>query len=166
MRGSFLFLVFAASAAAQSLPSDERYEFLGRNDSGHEEYRWKADDGVMILIPAGEFLRGSAKEKKTLKAFLVDKFEVTNRQFDRFLEATGREKHDYGENSELFSLPDQPVTRITPELADAYAAWAGKRLPTGSQWERAARGTDGRAWPWGNRKLPEGATWPKRVFDK
>jgi len=128
--------------------------FLRVNEQGYREYKNEKDGSVVILVPAGVFTMGSNDyfdEKPIhtvyLDAFYIDKYEVTVGQFGKFCNATGR------------SMPDQPgwnqgdnypVVNVTWEDASDYASWAGKRLPTEAEWEKAARGTDGREYPWGN----------------
>ena len=84
-----------------------------------------------------------------LDAFYMDKYEVTNARYGEFIRATERSAPPYSNDSE-YSQPDQPVVGITYDDAEAYCEWAGKRLPTEPEWEKAARGTDGRHFPWGN----------------
>ena len=117
----------------------------------------RADDGAeMLLVPAGEFLMGgqdaATARAAQLPAFYIDKYEVTNALFKKFATATGRESDDR-------TGPNHPVTRIDWSGADAYCKWAGKRLPTNAEWEKAARGTDGRIYPWGNQWDPARANW-------
>ncbi len=122
----------------------------------------KGKDGAeMLLVPAGEFVMGSHRDdpdayddekpahKVYLDAYYIDKYEVTNALFKGFVEATRRSAPIY-RNNPKFNSPTQPVVGVTPEDADAYCKWAGKRLPTEAEWEKAARGTDGRRFPWGN----------------
>ena len=111
----------------------------------------------MIEIPEGHFLMGSdgyyfgAPQRKIwLDAYLIDKTPVTNAQFQAFCIATRRTAPPHWHaGRHAVGFEDHPVTNVTLEDARAYAAWAGKALPTEAQWEKAARGTDGREYPWG-----------------
>ncbi len=104
----------------------------------------------MIFIRGGRFLSGRDRNPTILAPFYIDRTEVTNADFHAFCVATDREmpEHFIGgkppPGKELC-----PVTYVTIEEALAYAAWAGKRIPSEQEWERAARGTEGRAYPWG-----------------
>jgi iron(II)-dependent oxidoreductase len=113
----------------------------------------------MVYVSAGEFLRGSREwegdsderpqREVCLDAYWMDKTEVTNAEYRRFCEATGHKKSNYWRDSR-YSQPLQPVVGVSWGDASAYAKWAGKRLPTEAEWEKAARGEDGRKYPWGN----------------
>ena len=116
---------------------------------------------ALIAIPAGEFTMGSDVEDERpphavfVDGFEIDKLEVTNQEFERFVwetgYVTGAEKA--GDTSWRYyakNKPNNPVVKVSWNDAGAYCAWAGKRLPSEAEWEKAARGTDARVYPWGN----------------
>jgi len=112
-------------------------------------------DGVpMVLVPAGDFTMGSEEEKPShrvyLDAFYLDKYELTTSRYAQFLKATRRNPPDHWNEVNMTAHRDRPVIGVDWHDADAYCRWSGKRLPTEAEWEKAARGTDGRAYPWGN----------------
>ncbi len=117
------------------------------------------DGSPMVLVPAGEFTMGSDKgdddelpiHHVQLKAFYIDKFEVTNGRFAKFVEAIQSEPPwGFADKDTPLTHADQPVRWVNWMDAVGYCLWAGKRLPTEAEWEKAARGTDGRIYPWGN----------------
>jgi len=89
------------------------------------------------------------KQNRYLSDYYIDKYDVTNKQYTKFVKETGHRKPSSWDKPE-FNHPDQPVTGVGYKDAEAYCQWAGKRLPTEEEWEKAARGTDGRWFPWGN----------------
>lgn len=113
----------------------------------------------MILIPAGKFIMGAEggridqrpAHEVYLSAYYIDKHEVTNAEYREFCRATGHEPAAFWANAKMsmFNDPDKPVVGVSWYDAAAYAAWAGKRLPTEAEWERAAVGREGRKFPWG-----------------
>ena len=122
-----------------------------------------------ILVPGGEFEMGAEgapagpdeapKHKITLSAFYIGKHEVTNHQYQAFVKATGHRPPDHPDNPKyslwrgnvlLDGIGELPVVNVSWDDAVAYCKWAGGRLPTEAEWEKAARGTDGRTYPWGN----------------
>lgn len=141
------------------------------------------DGSKMVLIRAGAFLMGISKTQAEklqiewkaslpndeqqhevyLKAYYIDKYEVTNAQYYRFWTATGGENSKHTPRSFKLShgmdgwpeaatiKPDYPVVGVSWYDAKAYCEWAGKRLPTEAEWEKAARSADARIWPWGNK---------------
>jgi formylglycine-generating enzyme required for sulfatase activity len=102
----------------------------------------------MIPIPAGPFLMGEREGKAlsneiTVDSFFIDRLEVTNKAFQQIFPT-----HIYPSGAD-----DHPVSRVTWEEAKSYCERLNKRLPTEEEWEKAARGTDGRIYPWGNKAL-------------
>ena len=109
------------------------------------------DGRPMVKIPAGEFLYGEDKEKAETKEFFIDQYPVTNAEYKKFVEATGHKQPQHWRRDTFpEGKADHPVVEVNWTSAAAYAEWAGKRLPVHEEWEKAARGTDGRTWPWGN----------------
>ena len=104
------------------------------------------DAGEMVLVPAGSFLAGQEKRTETLPAFYIDRLEVSNAAYARFCQA---KQHPLPKGFAA-DHPDDPVVNVTYVEAQEFAAWAGKRLPDALEWEKAARGADGRAYPWGD----------------
>jgi formylglycine-generating enzyme required for sulfatase activity len=104
----------------------------------------------MVRVPAGKFLYGEEKREKELSEFWIDKTPVTNAEYARFVAATGhRTPQHWKGKTPPEDIAGHPVIYVSWLNAVAYAKWAGKRLPTEEEWEKAARGTDGREYPWG-----------------
>jgi sulfatase modifying factor 1 len=143
-----------------------------------QEISSNKDSARMVFLKGGVFTLGSSKDEvRELVAKLklpyrqnfdwelpvnvvsmpdlyMDKYEVTNEQYDKYV------KDGNGRPSRLkkfpqFNRPLQPVVGVTWDDAFAYCRWAGRRLPTEQEWERAARGRNGATWPWGNAPVPQ-----------
>jgi len=121
----------------------------------------RKDGGALLLVPGGTYLMGYGEptllwgppHSVTVESFYLGETEVTNEQFLRFVRATGyAERPSTWEERDPPFPPERaryPVCGVSWRAASAYARWAGGRLPTEVQWERAARGEDGRLYPWG-----------------
>jgi len=128
----------------------------------------------MVYIPPGEFTMGAnPKQEKAypaslgftnapyhnespsrrvyLDGFYIDKYEVTIGEYAKFVKATGREFPEPIQNLNVEKYEKYPMSCVTWYDAADYAKWANKLLPTEAEWEKAARGTDGRRYPWGNK---------------
>ena len=141
------------------------------------------DGAVMVWVPPGEFLMGSPEgqgdsnerpqHKVYLDSFWIYKHEVTVGQYRKFCQETG---HNMPSSTPTGGWKDDhPMAYVSWDDASAYAKWAAVALPTEAQWEKAARGTDGRKYPWGNEwdakkcchggnKGPDGTTFPVGSF--
>lgn len=142
-------VLFLGNLSASAQPS-------GASESSAPEFTGK-DGAPMVLVPAGEFSMGSpdgASDERPvhqvqLDAYYIDKFEVTTGRYAQFLKGVKRKPPDkWNEVNFTFDWA-RPVVGVDWSDAEAYCRWAGKRLPTEAEWEKAARGTDGRKYPWG-----------------
>jgi len=104
----------------------------------------------LIPIPTGDFLYGEKKERKHLSAYEIMKYPVTVAQYREFCIATGRSIPPPPDWKWQDGQDNHPAVSITWYDAAAFGAWLGMALPTEEEWEKAARGTDGREYPWGN----------------
>ena len=121
------------------------------------EYRWREGLTLDSLVIDDKGFRYRYSQNLNLPSFYIDKTEVTNKQFKDFLDATGYEPEwpekflNHWENG---TYPEgkagHPVVWVSLKDAQAYCEYAGKRLPTEEEWQKAAQGDDGRDWPWGN----------------
>ncbi|WP_460086551.1 formylglycine-generating enzyme family protein [Streptomyces variabilis] len=140
---------FAQSLTEQAaVGHDERTEELLRRDP--RTIRHPVDGKVMVLVEEGIYLSGPKDTSIWVDAYRIDVYPTSNRDYEQFVRATGHQapQHWPGERCPS-GLRDHPVVWVTWHDATAYARWAGKALPTVEQWEKAARGPKGRAYPWG-----------------
>ncbi len=121
------------------------------------------DRAPMVLVPDGEFMMGSREEddgsarndeqpahRVFLDAFYIDQYEVTIAQYAKFIEEENQSEPANWSADVVKRHKSKPVVGMSWRDANAYCAWTGKRLPTEAEWEKAARGTDHRLYPWGN----------------
>jgi len=133
--------------------------------------------GADVGCNTGQFEDETPMRQVTLKAYYIDQTEVTLAQFKAFVEASGYQTTSEAKGDALqytwraFDTPDRqdhPVRWMSWHDANAYCQWAGKRLPTEAEWEKAARGTEGLIYPWGNvwdeARVPRGDTAPASAF--
>ncbi len=171
-KSSPLPLLAGAAALLAVLLGGVAYFAFGPSNSGEEmteppsssplPYEIETPTGLMMLIPAeaaivGDDIAESAKDwnpRRTIEipAFYMDRTEVSNEHYKQFCDATSRDyPPDPPDDAGYFQGKlDYPVVNVSYEDAQAYAVWADKRLPTNEEWEKAARGVDGRAYPWGD----------------
>ncbi|GKS57600.1 sulfatase modifying factor 2 [Nitrospira sp.] len=155
--------VWLASLVAMALwlsygePGRAQLQELRKSLREAEEARAPAP---MVAVPAGSFVMGrdgrEALEDERpghevwLDAFEIDQHEVTTAQYAAFLHETAQPPPVLWETVDLTRHGAKPVVGVSWEDASLFCAWAGKQLPSEAQWEKAARGTDGRRYPWGN----------------
>ena len=186
---------------ATTLSSGKTSEPQSKSPQGQIPKRITGKDGTpMVLIPAGEFQMGNRWEDAAenpnrgkgyfkdqqpihtvyVDAFFMDIYEVTNEQYQKFLEAAKDWDHDwelsrYDKPYEVhkpdefydkpqYNQPNQPVVGLAWKSARDYCKWVGKRLPTEAEWEKAARGgLEGKRYPWGDSISPEQANYGHHV---
>lgn len=146
-----LFLLDQWAIGVVALPEE------GQQDAAAEIIKGK-DGAPMVLIPVGPFLMGSndglpnerPEHHVTVDAYYIDQFEVTAGRYQKFVESAKRGLPPMWDDEAARTLSDLPAVGMSWTDAVAYCTWAGRRLPTEAEWEKAARGTDGRRYPWGH----------------
>jgi formylglycine-generating enzyme required for sulfatase activity len=155
---TLLFLILAACATKSNVPTFTSTPGIGST------WTRPADNMVMVYVPAGNFSMGSNSgytdqqplHTVYLDAFLIDKTEVTNAMYSKCVQTKACQPPSHNSSYTHISYfgnsqyADYPVVYVDWNDAQAYCKWAGVSLPTEAQWEKAARGTDGRTYTWGN----------------
>ncbi len=175
---SILFLLVIVWEIKKSIDHDKRIRTLAakskevtiqdNRDFSIYETLTGDDNREMILVPEGVFTRGSLEggfdekpqQEIYLDAFYVDKYEVTVESYNQFRKAANYVEPSvpfFQGDYEMLKTPNFPVVGVSWYDAVNYCTWAGKRLLTEAEWEKAARGTHGLVYPWGNDMLPKRA---------
>lgn len=141
-----------------------------KRSSGSSRPGLDGDHKDMILVPAGEFTMGSndwwpksgPEHKKNVDSFYIDKYEVTNKKYKVFVDSDGHRPPEHWDGNKVpDARENHPVVYVNWFDAEAYCKWTGKRLPTETEWEKAARGTDKRVFPWGDKFSRDKANTPQ-----
>ena len=144
-----MFVPIAAACALAAVAAS--WYFANR---GAPALRVGKDGTPAMLVPEGKFTMGddeaSPERQIFIDAFYIDRYETTTGRYAKFLASTGAENTpDFWDEIAGKDSDQMPVIGVSWNEANAYCRWAGKRLPTEAEWEKAARGTDGRPFPWG-----------------
>lgn len=141
---------FAAALTERAAAGhDARAEQLLRRDP--RALRHPIDNKLMVQVDEGIFLAGPQSTPQWLDTFLIDCYPTTNADYAKFVHATGHRPPQHWQGGGFPpNLRDHPVVWVTWHDATAYATWSQKALPSAQQWEKAARGTKGRVYPWGD----------------
>jgi formylglycine-generating enzyme required for sulfatase activity len=149
----------APEPITQPAPATTQEEPVARQRAGFAKTINGKDGAPMVPVPAGEFMMGDDKSGQNderpshpvyLGAFYIDQYEVTTSRYAKFFQETNRPVPEYWSAQVLRQHGRKPVVGVDWSDATTYCSWAGKRLPTEAEWEKAARGTDQRVYPWGN----------------
>ncbi len=142
-----------AKAAAEAVAAEAVAAAANKKAKKEKERQsiWQQIGIDMIKIPAGDFLYGDDNKKMYLGDYHLAKTAVTNAQYKVFVEATGHRQPSHWKGGDIpKGKENHPVVEVSWGDAQAFCHWTGLRLPTEQEWEKGARGTDGRAYPWGN----------------
>ena len=154
--------LIAAATVIVTVPSQGQISELRklRKEAKQQSQKVYIDEASMTLVPEGYFWMGTdaglglddegPRHEVWLGPYYIDVYEVTTERYANFLAATHHTPPWLWRSVDLEVHGDRPVIGVDWSDADAFCRWAGKRLPTEAEWEKAARGTDERRYPWGN----------------
>jgi formylglycine-generating enzyme required for sulfatase activity len=139
---------------ADSLVPDPQFEKYS-SPIGEDKIRHPRDGTLMVRIEGNVFLSGPSNTPVWVPEFYIDVFPVSNAEYSRFIAATDHPApQHWNDGVPQSDLDNHPVVFVTWNDANSYAEWSGKVLPTSQQWEKAARGTRGTVYPWGDQPTP------------
>lgn len=157
--------VFALGAGEPQIGRDGDKDKKDQEEVVFPKSEPKGNDGApMVFIPAGCFTMGTnnigseanqgfpnegPEHEVCLKDYFLDQFEVTVERYTKFVEATKHDPPSLLDDEAVTAAPDRPVVDVSWHDAEAYCKWAGKRVPSEAEWEKAARGNEARRFPWG-----------------
>lgn len=160
LNGYVVGLMAASTRYGLAVPAEVFRKYLVKVGLKNSDEIAGRDGAPMVLVQAGEFWMGTSdgeglnnehpRHRVHVDAFYVDQYEVTTGRYATFFQETNRAEPRFWSNQVLPQHGRKPVVGVDWNDANDYCAWAGKRLPTEAEWEKAARGTDQRIYPWGN----------------
>jgi transcriptional regulator with XRE-family HTH domain len=144
------FAFLTGDSLVSTADDDDRVEPIGSSQIQHPR-----DGSLMVKVEGSVYLSGPSNTPAWIPTYYIDVHPVSNEDYARFVAATGHHSPQHWVDGKCpEDLLNHPVVFVTWNDAQSYAAWAGKLLPTSQQWEKAARGTRGTIYPWGDQPTP------------
>ncbi len=140
---------------AQFVSPEILTESVSADDPSAICLRHGRDGKLMTLVSGGVFLSGADDQPAWQESFWIDVYPTTNADYMRYVRATNFQPPEHwNADKPPREIANHPVVFVSWEDASSYAEWAGKTMPTAQQWEKAARGTSGGVYPWGDQPTP------------